>query len=121
MVQIADRSAQAYDPRVSTQPEARKRRRSLDEMPHTSAVARMHPFTLRFDEHLEQEFISEYFDRTVGHVRVALVLATFLYTVFGVLDLFIAPLQRVELWIIRFAIAVPTLVTCLAFTYSPHF
>src|SRR5919201_69595 len=104
-----------------TQPEVRKRRRSLDELPHTSAGARMHPFSLRFDEQLEHEFISEYFDRTLGHVRVALVLATFLYTVFGVLDLFIAPKQRVALWIIRFAIAVPTLLACLAFSYARSF
>jgi hypothetical protein len=81
----------------------------------------MHPFTLRFSPALEQEFFAEYYARTLGQVRLALVLAVFLYGIFGVLDLYIAPEQRRALWTIRYAIAIPTLIATLAFTYAPSF
>ena len=81
----------------------------------------MHPFTLRFSPALEQEFFAEYYARTLGQVRLALVLAVFLYGIFGVLDLYIAPEQRRALWTIRYAIAIPTLIATLAFTYASSF
>jgi len=92
-----------------------------DERPHKRAGARMHPFTLRFEERLEGEFEDEYFTRTLAQVRLALVLGVFLYSVFGILDLWIAPEQRRELWIIRYAIVVPFLVACIAFSFSSAF
>jgi hypothetical protein len=97
------------------------RPRQADERPHASAIARMHPLTLRFSAKLESEFRSEYYARTLGHVRFALALAVLLYTVFGVLDLWIAPAQRRELWLIRYAIVSPAVLATLWFTYSPAF
>jgi hypothetical protein len=93
----------------------------VDERPHASADARMHPFTLRFDGELEDAFGDEYFAGTLTQVRLALVLAFLLYSVFGVLDTWIAPEHRRELWFIRYAVADPILLACLAFSYSPRF
>jgi hypothetical protein len=92
-----------------------------DERPHASADARIHPLTLRFAPALEKQFASDYFERTMGHVRLALLLAFALYSVFGVLDAWIAPSQRNALWFIRYAVFGPAVLACLWFTYSPTF
>lgn len=92
-----------------------------DERPHTEARARMHPFSLRFEPALEEEFEDEYFVRTLGQVRFALLLAFALYTVFGILDLWMAPAQRPQLWFIRYALVAPLLVLTLAFSFHRGF
>jgi hypothetical protein len=90
--------------------------------PRGKPDARMRLFTLRFeDDNLEGAFGDEYFARTLIQVRLALVLAVLLYTVFGILDTWIAPDQRRQLWFIRYAVVGPTLLACLAFSYSPQF
>jgi eukaryotic-like serine/threonine-protein kinase len=83
--------------------------------------ARMHPLTLRFDGRLEEEFADEYYERTLAQVRLALVLGGFLYAVFGILDMWMAPDHRRELWFIRFAVVEPAMLGCLAFSYSRQF
>lgn len=81
----------------------------------------MHPLTLRFESGLEEQFRAEHFARTLTHVRLAIVLAFFLYTVFGILDLWIAPGQRRELWLIRYALVAPLLMACFWFSYHGAF
>jgi len=81
----------------------------------------MHPFTLRFESALEEEFEDEYFVRTLGQVRLAIVLGVFLYAVFGILDLWIAAEQRRQLWFIRYAIVAPALLAALWFSFTPAF
>jgi tRNA A-37 threonylcarbamoyl transferase component Bud32 len=92
-----------------------------DERAHASANARMHPLTLRFAGPLEDEFADEYFARTLTQVRAALVLGLALYTVFGILDTWIAPAQRETLWLIRYAIVAPLLLIVIGFTYHSSF
>ncbi len=92
-----------------------------DERAHPSANTRMHPLTLRFAGKLEDEFAEEYFARTLTQVRAALVLGLLLYTLFGILDTWIAPDQRRTLWLIRYALVAPTLVCALAFSYNSAF
>lgn len=86
-----------------------------------SARATMHPVTLQFAPALEREFLAEYHERTLGVVRLAMVLGILLYALFGILDTLIAPDQRRALWLIRFAVVVPVLSATLAFTYHPAF
>ena len=92
-----------------------------DERPSGSADARMHPLTLRFAPQLEEQFADEYFQNTLGPVRLGLVLGTFLYAIFGLLDLWVAPTRLRELWIIRYAIACPVILACLGLSYSSAF
>lgn len=94
---------------------------SADERPHAGTHGRMHPLTLRFEGDLEHQFGDEYFTRTLQQVRLALVLAILLYAVFGVLDIWIAPNQRGQIWFIRYALIVPALIACLAFSYTAPF
>ena len=81
----------------------------------------MHPVTLHFARDLEREFQAEYHGLTLPVVRLALVLGILLYSIFGVLDALIAPAQRHDLWVIRFAIVVPVMAGTLALTYAPSF
>jgi hypothetical protein len=92
-----------------------------DEVAHPSADARMHFFTLRFDGKLEDEFADEYFARTLSQVRFGLVLGIVLYTVFGILDTWVAPAQHRMLWVIRYAIVVPLMAAVLGLTYHASF
>jgi hypothetical protein len=94
---------------------------TADERPHASADTRMRPLTLRFEGKLEEEFREEYYARTLTQLRLAFVLAIVLYSVFGILDLLVAPAQRRELWFIRFALAVPILFLCLGLSYTTRF
>jgi hypothetical protein len=89
--------------------------------PVRRARARMHPVTLRFRQPLESEFVAEYFRRTRTHLRVALVLGFLLYATFGVLDTWIAPDQRRQLWIIRYCVVCPLMLVCLVGTYERGF
>ena len=91
------------------------------ERPRASLDARMHPLTLRFPPGLDEQFADEYFANTLAQVRLALALAIGLYAIFGVLDTWIAPMHRRELWLIRYAIECPLLAACLAFSYAPAF
>jgi protein kinase-like protein len=86
-----------------------------------SLDARMHPLTLRFPRGLDEQFADEYFAHTLAQVRLGLVLAIGLYAIFGVLDTWIAPMHRRELWIIRYAVECPLLAVCLVFSYAPAF
>ena len=92
-----------------------------DNVAEPSAVVRMHPLTLRFDGAREAEFTDEYFERTLIQVRMALLLALGLYTVFGVLDTWTAPAERDRLWFIRYVVVGPVVLASVAFTYSPLF
>ena len=83
---------------------------------------RMHPVTLRFeDRDLEREFQEEYFTRTLTQVRLALVVGALLYGVYGIVDFWLAPLQRTTIWMIRYLVIAPAAMLALWFSYSRHF
>lgn len=86
-----------------------------------SALGKMHPLTLRFTGDLEAAFQEEYARRTTIQVRGALLLGLLLYTAFGILDTWIAPTYRQNLWIIRYAIVAPCLSVAIALTYQRLF
>ena len=82
----------------------------------TSLDARIHPLTLRFSPALDERFADEYFAQTLVQVRLGLVLAIGLYANVGVLDTWIAPAHRHELWLIRYAAMCPIIAACLTFS-----
>ncbi|TSK04451.1 MAG: diguanylate cyclase [Geobacter sp.] len=71
----------------------------------------------RFPEPLESTFDRYYCEKTLKHVRVALLTGLILYAVFGVVDLMLLPADRAHMWTIRYAVVCPTVVAGLAFTY----
>ena len=76
---------------------------------------------LNFSPDLEVLFDDDYFQKSIGTIRAALVLALVLYAVFGVLDLFLAPTSAVNLWIIRYAIVCPVIVLAFAASFLTVF
>lgn len=75
---------------------------------------------VRFPEPLESAFAEYYGEKTLKHVRVALLTGLILYAVFGVVDLLLFPEDRAHMWFIRYVVVCPTIVAGLAFTYLPH-
>jgi tRNA A-37 threonylcarbamoyl transferase component Bud32 len=93
-----------------------------DNAPDSGVNVRMHPLTLRLDDdQLEAEFEEEYFNRTLVQVRWALVVGLLLYSVYGVVDFWLAPGQWQQIWVIRYAIVAPAAVLCIAFSFTRHF
>ncbi len=77
---------------------------------------------LRFDNPvLENEFIDDYYHKSLMTVRIALILGTVLYSLFGILDLFIAPISKTKILFIRFAIVTPGLLTVFILSYFDIF
>jgi len=93
-----------------------------DSSPDEGINVRMHPLTLRFaDDDLEAEFEDGYHLRTLAQARWAIVLGLLLYSAYGVIDFWLAPEQRLQIWFIRYAIVLPAGLLCLAFTHTRHF
>jgi serine phosphatase RsbU (regulator of sigma subunit) len=77
--------------------------------------------SLRFPSDLESLFIADYKQSSLNMVRIAYLLGILLYSVFGVLDVFIAPLTRNLIWLIRFAIVCPFLALSFGLTWTRFF
>jgi tRNA A-37 threonylcarbamoyl transferase component Bud32 len=93
-----------------------------DNSPDADIDVGMHPLTLRFDDRdLEREFEEEYFTRTQSQARLALIVGILLYSAYGVVDFWLAPAQRAQIWVIRYLIVAPAGLACLWFSYSKHF
>ena len=93
-----------------------------DNSPDADVDVKMHPLTLRFaDPDLEKAFEEEYFTRTLIQVRWALIVGLLLYSVYGVVDNWLAPQHRYQIWLIRYVLVAPAVLAGLAFTFSRHF
>jgi serine phosphatase RsbU (regulator of sigma subunit) len=77
--------------------------------------------TIRFPSDLESLFLKDYQQGSVNIVRIAYLLGIVLYSVFGVLDIFIAPLTRNFIWLIRFAVVCPFLALSFGLTWTRFF
>ena len=82
---------------------------------------RLNILTLSFPNQIEPEYKEEYFKKSLGHVRIALVLAIFFFGIFGVLDSWLVPGVKKELWFIRYAIYCPSVLAIYLFSFSRHF
>jgi PAS domain S-box-containing protein len=79
-------------------------------------------FTLRFfDDVLERDFYSDYFTKSLKHVRLAMAFGLFLYAAFGILDSYIIPEEKSLAWSIRYAVVCPYFVFLLFFSLTPQF
>ncbi len=80
------------------------------------------PASLRFaDPRVEREFADEYREKSVIPVRFGLLLAVFLYAIFGILDTQIIPEARRAAWLIRYGIVCPLSATALLLTFPASF
>jgi class 3 adenylate cyclase len=72
---------------------------------------------LRFPVVVETPYREDYFVNTISSTRTALILGIVLYALFGILDLYAAPLSWQSAWIIRYGIVIPLLVLTLFISY----
>ncbi len=77
------------------------------------------PFT--FSRDFELQFKDDYFQKSIGTIRAALLVALVLYAAFGVLDYILARHSLFNLWIIRYAIVFPVMIIAFAASYLPVF
>ncbi len=65
---------------------------------------------LKFPRSVEVDFKQHYYYSTIQVTRWAFVAGFLLYSMFGYLDLYVAPISLKQVWLIRFGIACPTLI-----------
>jgi adenylate cyclase len=80
-----------------------------------------HASRLRFPGDAEKAFRRYHSRNSVVIVRAALVLTVLLYGLFGILDVYAAPLSKHAIWFIRFAVVIPVLAGVLAFSFHRVF
>ena len=78
-------------------------------------------FPLSFSGEFEKVFQKYYFQDSLRHVRIALVVGFFFYGIFGFLDVLLVPEAKHKLWFIRLTVLLPSIVGTYIFTYSKHF
>src|SRR4030042_3887338 len=74
-----------------------------------------------FSEGLEKIFYDDFYRTSLDIVRIALLLHIALYALFGILDVWIVPLSKTGVWIIRYSIVCPLLIIVLVLTFFDIF
>jgi PAS domain S-box-containing protein len=77
--------------------------------------------TLSFPAEVEKAFRSDYFRKSLKHVRMALLLFICLYGLFGILDAYLFPWVRESLWIFCYGIFLLFALGVYGFSHSRHF
>ena len=76
---------------------------------------------LRFPPEIEAQFREDYKINTISTTRLALILGLFLYSIFGILDIYAVPVSKETVWFIRFGIVAPVMIFALAVSYVNTF
>ena len=76
---------------------------------------------LRFPVALERQFRRTYFDNSLAICRVAIAMTLLLWMAFGVLDYFVLPVSRPQVWFVRFFIVTPILLGVLLLSFTRYF
>ncbi len=87
----------------------------------TDSASGLNRFTLHFSDQREMKFRSYYFEKTRLTTRVAFLLLTLLYGVFGYLDTFWARDYLLQFLIIRLAIVLPLFVMVIGLSFTKSF
>jgi len=72
-------------------------------------------------KYLETQFLEFHFKESLTRIRVAILIAAFFYSIFGILDAVVAPDQKVLFWIIRYGIVCPSALWVFWFSFQPGF
>ena len=76
---------------------------------------------LRFPVALERQFRQVYFDNSLAICRTAMAMTLLLWMAFGVLDYFVLPVSRPQVWYVRFLVVTPILLSVLVFSFTKYF
>ncbi|MDI6743694.1 MAG: diguanylate cyclase, partial [Smithella sp.] len=85
---------------------------------------KLHPVTLKFSgecAHLEEPFLKDYHKISLSQIRVFLILGALLYAAFGILDALLMPEQKLMVWLVRFIVIGPGLITVLLISFTDVF
>jgi class 3 adenylate cyclase len=85
-----------------------------------SANMKLHPLTLQFSSQLEDEFLEDYFQKSIVHIRIALIIGVIVYGGVGLVDLWLLPSARSPLWFLRYGICLMAIATYRS-SYSAQF
>jgi adenylate cyclase len=83
--------------------------------------ARLDYVTLRFldDPESEQDFLDDYYRKSINQMRIAIVLAIVLTAAFGLRDAWVTPEVTSRLWFVRYAVMCPFFLAVLLFSFTP--
>lgn len=84
----------------------------------------LNKITLKFTGNLsryENDYLDDYFQRTLNPFRFSLVLSLLFYGAFAFLDAITVPTLKEVFWFIRFGMIFPALIAVFGFTYSRYF
>ena len=90
-------------------------------LPLSSEKIKINWITLSFPKDLEKIFLDQYFHDSLRQVRIASALGIFFYSIFGILDAFLVPEAKQQLWYIRYVVVCPFLFATYLFSFSRHF
>ena len=77
--------------------------------------------SLSFPEEFEKFFKEDHFNKSLRHVRITLILSILFFGIFGILDAWIVPEAKYQLWFIRYVVYCPFALLVLFFSYSKSF
>jgi signal transduction histidine kinase/ActR/RegA family two-component response regulator len=92
-----------------------------DPVPVSRQRLHLNPLTLSFTgEHgvLEKPFRRAYFAGSLTHVRRCKLYAILFFSIFGLLDAYVFPEQKSQLWFIRYVLVCPVFILGLIFSYT---
>ena len=90
-------------------------------IPYSMLGVRLNPLTLVFtgrDKALEKPFRRAYFSNSLDHVRRCKLYAILFFSIFGILDAYVFPEQKFQLWFIRYVLVCPVFLVGLIFSYT---
>ena len=76
---------------------------------------------LRFPVALERQFQRVYFDNSLAICRVAMAMTLLMWMAFGVLDYFVLPVSRPQVWFVRFFVISPVLLIIFLLSFTRYF
>jgi signal transduction histidine kinase len=82
---------------------------------------RINPVTLAFSNGYEPKFLVDYYDNSIKHIRIALLLGAFIYAIYGILDGRLDSAASSRAWFIRFCIVCPAIISAFSLTYLKGF
>ena len=92
-----------------------------DKIQYSRLRVRLNPLTLAFtgsNQFLEAPFRSDYFINSLDHVRRCKLYAIIFFGIFGILDAYVFPEQKFQLWFIRYVLVCPVFLVGLIFSYT---
>ncbi len=91
------------------------------EVPAENKKFNYNLFKLTFSGNIEKEYFNTFFISSLRHVRISLLIAIFIYAIFGILDHWIVPEVKKQLWFIRYALFCPYVLGVYLFSFTRYF